>query len=71
MRVGKHRRADSGVECRSRVPEQGVRVLGTDEITDLSEMPAERASIATEDMYMMRELELGDKTEIPWVVPLA
>ena len=38
---------------------------------DLSEMPAERASIATEDMYMMRELELGDKTEIPWAVPLA
>ena len=22
-------------------------------------------------MYMMRELELGDKTEIPWVVPIA
>jgi hypothetical protein len=39
--------------------------------SDLSEMPAERASVATEDMYMMRELELGDKTEIPWMVSLA
>ena len=35
MRVGRHRLAGKGVECQPRVPAQGVRGFGTDEIAGL------------------------------------
>ena len=38
---------------------------------DLAEASAGRASVATVDMYMMRELELGDKAEAPYSVPIS
>ena len=38
---------------------------------DLAEVPAGRANVATVDMYMMKELELGSETEIPYSVSIA